>query len=87
MHLDFSPAEEAWRSEVVEFLEAEIPADYRGETAYEDDEAYEFTRQIFTLTGKRDHVSLTMSIRAALNGVSYLHQLDGDPNGRAFPRL
>ena len=32
-------------------------------------EAYEFTRQIFTLTGKRDHVSLTMSIRAALNGV------------------
>ena len=58
MHLDFSPAEEAWRSEVVEFLEAEIPADYRGETAYEDDEAYEFTRSFARKLGGRNWLSL-----------------------------
>ena len=58
MQLDFSPAEEAWRSEVVEFLEAEIPGDYRGETAYEDDEAYEFTRSFARKLGARNWLSL-----------------------------
>ncbi|MCH5675575.1 acyl-CoA dehydrogenase family protein [Streptomyces gilvus] len=75
MDISYPPEAEAFREEVKDFLAEQLPADWPGIGALDEEPAWEFSRKWRELLAERGYLSVTWPREHGGRGLSKLHQV------------